>query len=161
MPVSMSRDSSTVCGRLFTQSGFGLIEVLVALLILAIGLLGMASLQTTGLKMTSGSQNRTQAILLGDDLIERVRANRENIAQYAVDAGDPPDCDTSFAVDNTDVAQNDLDEWRNSLSCLLPGGDGDVEINGEVITIQVSWTVRDDNDDVDIDDGEIELEVEL
>jgi type IV pilus assembly protein PilV len=141
------------------QQGFGLIEVLVALLILAIGLLGMASLQSTGMQMTSETQARTQAILLADDLIERARANLDNLDQYSVDAGDPPDCDTGFTIDNGDVADDDLADWRNALSCLLPGGDGDVEIDGEVITVLVTWNVREDNED--LDDGELELEVEL
>lgn len=146
-------------GTISAQHGFGLIEILVALLILAIGLLGMASLQTKGMQMTTGTQARTQAILLADDLIERARANRQNLAQYAVNSGNPPNCDTGFSIDNANVAADDLDEWRNALACLLPGGDGDVDVNGDVVTVLVTWTVREENDDED--DGELELEVEL
>lgn len=145
--------------RTTEQSGFGMIEVLVALLILAIGLLGMASLQTTSLKLTSGSENRTQAIFLADDLIERIRANRENRNAYAVNNAAAQNCDTEFTIDNGNVVTDDLAEWGNSLACLLPGGDGSVQVNGDVVTVGVTWTDREDNDD--IEEGELEVEVHL
>ena len=146
-----------VIGR--REAGFGLIEVLVALLILAIGLLGMASLQTASLKQTTGSQARTQAIFLAEDLVERIRANRPNRDQYVLNDPDPVACNTEFAVDNSGVAEDDLDEWRNSLACLLPGGNGEVAVNGDVITVDVTWSPREDV--ADLDDGELTLEVSL
>lgn len=141
-----------------TSSGFGLIEVLVALLILAIGLLGMASLQTTSLQLTTGSQSRTQAILLAEDIVERIRANRPNIDDYALD-GDAVDCDTDFEIANATVAVDDLAEWQNALGCLLPGGSGDIGIDDDVVTVTVTWNVREE--DEDLDDGELVVEVEL
>ena len=140
-------------------AGFGLIEVLVALLILAIGLLGMASLQTASLQQTTGSQARTQAIFLAEDLVERIRANRPNRNLYVLTDPDAVDCDTEFAIDNGGVAADDLNEWRNSLACLLPSGNGEVAVNGDVITVDVIWTPRDDV--ADLDDGELTLEVAL
>jgi type IV pilus assembly protein PilV len=141
------------------ESGFGLIEILVALLILAIGLLGMASLQTTSLQQTTGSQARTQAIFLAEDLVERIRANRPNRSDYVLNAPNAVACNTDFAIDNTVVAANDLSEWRNSLACLLPGGNGEVAVNGDVITVDVTWSPREDL--ADLDDGELTLEVAL
>ena len=55
--------------------GFTLIEVIVTMAILSVGLLGMAGLQVTGLKSTTGAGNRTQTTLLISDLAERLRAN--------------------------------------------------------------------------------------
>jgi type IV pilus assembly protein PilV len=55
--------------------GFTLIEVLVTLLIVAIGLLGLAGLQVTGLRSNLSSEARSQASLLANDIIERMRAN--------------------------------------------------------------------------------------
>lgn len=140
------------------QQGFGLIEVLVSLLILTIGLLGMASLQTRSLQMTTGSQSQTQAILLAEDIVERMRANRSEIDDYAFD-GDPVNCDSAFTIDNTSVADNDLAEWRNGLACLLPGGNGEVAIAGRTVTVTVTWDVR--GEDENLDEGELVLEVNL
>ena len=153
-----TRPDSLAClgGR---TAGFGLIEVLVALLILAIGLLGMASLQTASLKQTTGSQARTQAIFLAEDFVERIRANRPNRDQYVLNDPDAVACNTEFAVDNSGVAEDDLDEWRNSLACLLPGGNGEVAVNGDVVTVDVTWSPREDV--ADLDDGELTLEVSL
>lgn len=140
-----------------SQRGIGMIEVLVALLILAIGLLGLASLQTTGLNQTNEARNRSQAVLLAQDMLERMRANRKNLSDYAFAAGSAPDCDTDFAIDDDGaVAANDVDEWRNSVSCLLPAGDASVEVDSNAVTISLSW-----EDKTSADDGEIVMEAEI
>lgn len=139
------------------QAGLAMIEVLVAVLILAIGLLGMASLQTSGLKMTTGALSRSQAVLLADDLIERARANRWNVAQYVVGRGNPPDCDRTHGFANLDIASEDVAAWRNSVSCLLPAGDAEVVVIGHVLKVTVTWDARSD----DAADGRIQVEAEI
>lgn len=57
------------------MAGLTMIEILVTLIILAIGLLGMAALQLTGIRSANSSTYRTQATLLADDMAERMRAN--------------------------------------------------------------------------------------
>lgn len=57
--------------------GFSLIEVLIALLVLAVGLLGLAFLQAAGLRFNNDSYMRSQATLLAYDLVDRMRANRK------------------------------------------------------------------------------------
>lgn len=141
------------------QKGFGLIEVLVALLILAVGLLGMASLQTASLQQTTGSQTRTQAILLAKDIVERIRANRPNRASYALAGQAAVACNSDFAITNGGVAADDLNEWRNALGCLLPGGNGEIAINGDVVTVDITWSAREQV--ADLDEGELTLEVAL
>lgn len=59
-----------------TDSGFSLIEVLVALLVLSIGLLGLAMLQVQGMRFTADSYQRSQATILAYDLMDRMRANK-------------------------------------------------------------------------------------
>jgi len=141
------------------QKGFGLIEVLVALLILAVGLLGMASLQTASLQQTTGSQTRTQAILLAKDIVERIRANRPNRASYALAGQAAVACNTGFAITNGGVAADDLNEWRNALGCLLPGGNGEIAVNGDVVTVDITWSPREQV--AGLDEGELTLEVAL
>lgn len=141
------------------QRGFGLIEILVALLMLAIGLLGMASLQTTSLQQTTGSQTRTQAILLANDIVERIRANRPNRNNYVLTNPTAVDCDSEFQITNGNVANDDLNEWRNALACLLPGGNGEIAVNGDVVTVDITWSPREEVED--LDEGELTLEVSL
>lgn len=154
MKNDMERLSLTIRYR---QSGFGLIEVLVSLLILAIGLLGLGSLQTTGLTMTSEARNRSQAIFLAEDLFERARANRQNLSAYDTDAADDLECQTDFAISNGGVATDDIAEWHNALACLLPNGNGSVEVSGNSVTVDVTWDANSGNND----DGSLTMTAEI
>lgn len=132
------------------QAGLGLIEVLVALLILAIGVLGIASTQIVSLRVNTQSQARSQAVLLANDFFERVRANPENIAAYGLADGiangaNNGECDTSFSPNSGNLTQDDIDSWENSLACLLPQAERSVLINDNVITITIDWDQDDDD----------------
>ncbi len=98
------------------ERGTSLIEVLITLVILAIGLLGIAGLQA---KMSLGqmeSYQRSQALLAMNDMVERISANGAQAASYVtngtVGTGDaePTDCSTL-----AEGPQRDLCEWSNDL----------------------------------------------
>lgn len=130
------------------QSGLGLIEVLVTVLVLGIGILGVASTQVVSLQMNSQSQSRSQAVLLAEDLLDRVRANPENANLYALTQGDAEGaddgaCDTSFVPANASVAADDIASWENSLACLLPEAKRTVDVDVEVITVTIDWDQND------------------
>lgn len=111
------------------QRGTTLIEVLISLLILAIGLLGMAGLQTVSLRNTQSAYIRTQATLLSSDVVERIRANLQ-----AVEAGDynnntgavEDSCKTVAGCGAGAMAGNDIAEWKIALQTNLPSGTGTV-----------------------------------
>ncbi len=65
-----------------SQKGVSLIEVMVSVLILAIGVLGIAALQTVALKNSGGSASRTQAAIQIYSMMDIIRANRDNIGTY-------------------------------------------------------------------------------
>jgi len=125
--------------------GFSLIEVLVALVVLSVGLLGLAALQSTATQFNASAYTRSQATLLAYDMADRIRANRQAglDGQYNSpypDPGDLPECDDD--VDGT-VAEQDLGGWRRALVCSLPNGNGEVEFDDPVLTIRVTWDDRD------------------
>ena len=64
------------------QRGVGMMEILVALLILAIGVLGFVALQYRALEASAESTNRVQAITIARDLAERIRVNRNAFTTY-------------------------------------------------------------------------------
>ncbi|MCH8531181.1 MAG: type IV pilus modification protein PilV [Saccharospirillum sp.] len=134
-----------------SQRGIGMIEVLISLLILSIGLLGMAALQARGLTMTTESLQRTQATILANDIIERARANRVNVAGYDTNGflNPAPSCDLTFFVANASVVADDLAEWENNLGCLLAGGNGRVDVNGNNLTVTITWQDRTEIDEAD------------
>lgn len=131
------------------QSGLGMIEILVALLILSVGLLGLAAMQVTATKMTTQSQQKTQAILLAQDMIERVRANHANASAYSgITVQSSDSCATDFSSAAGNVAANDAAEWTNSVRCLLADGRGVVRVNAanNTVSVRLFWETRMDAD---------------
>ena len=120
------------------ECGFSIIEVLIALLVLAIGLLGLAALQAQGLRFNHDAYVRTQATHLAYDIVDRMRANRANVAAYT--GPDPGGaCDPLVAG----VAM-DLTCWYDSLALALPGGSGLITANATAnfYDITVRWIDR-------------------
>ncbi len=64
--------------------GFSMIEVLIALVVLAFGLLGLALLQTMNLRYTKSANQRTQAVNLAGELLDMMRSNRSELAAYVI-----------------------------------------------------------------------------
>ena len=119
---------------LHRESGFSLIEVLVALLVLSIGLLGLAMLQVQGMRFTNDSYQRTQATLLAYDLMDRMRANKvgADAGAYCLTTAAPANpCNTTVVPpSNTcgdsggcttkeDLARYDLYKWYQLQASYL------------------------------------------
>jgi len=121
--------------------GFTLIEVLVALVVLSVGMLGIASLYTQALGAGRATQFRSQATNLIGDIADRIRVNRLGQAAYA---GLPADNDCN-PVDCTpaEMAAHDLFLWEQRVEALLPGGDWTVDFDDTTspptYMIEVSW----------------------
>ena len=132
------------------NAGFTLIEVLIAMVVLAIGLLGLAGLQVTSLKNNQSAYNRSQATQLAYDLADRMRANVAGAATYTSGtAAAIANCKNTTGCSPAEMAVNDLFEWNSAISAALPnGGTGTITISGVVYSITISWTEnRDDNAD--------------
>lgn len=79
----MSRRLSHSIPSMRTQRGLSLIEVLMAVLVLGLGLLGLAMLQTTNLRLSQSANQRTIATNLSSDLLDDIRSNRLLAAKYS------------------------------------------------------------------------------
>lgn len=114
------------------NEGFTLLEVLVAVLVLSIGLLGIAGLQVTGLRFNHSAYMRTQATLLAYELADRMRANRptmvangyDPIATGGIGGVSVPACETAAGCATAQMAQNDVFQWQQRLAQVLPNGQG-------------------------------------
>ena len=116
------------------SGGFTLLEVLITVVIFSVGLLGLAGLQATGIKLNHSSLLRTQATLLAYDIADCMRANRDAAiaAAYDIDTGDTHGTPS-------DLAQTDVRDWKVKLDQTLPTGDGSIELDGSRVTIDVEW----------------------
>lgn len=115
------------------QSGFTLLEVLIALLVLSIGLLGIGKLMMLSARANDSAYMRSQATALAYTMLDAMRANRQaaivqgyDTAMGAFPGGLQP-CGTLAAPCNSgQQAQNDLFLWGTSLGAALPLGQGSV-----------------------------------
>lgn len=159
--------------RVRRQRGFTLIEALISVVIMSIGLLGVAALQTRSLGSTNIAAKRSQAILLAGDLADRMRANRVAADPAAAShyANTEPADNACRAVHHghmhavatcsaVQVAADDLAEWNAQVAAILPAGTGVVcrdstpndgtvtapacDGNGDAFAIKIFWTEKAD-----------------
>jgi type IV pilus assembly protein PilV len=129
----------------YKSAGFTLLEVMVALLIFSIGLLGLAGLQGSSLQNNKTADLRSIAIIAAHDMAERIRANNrdsgndyDNIGVNIVAPG--TNCFTALCDTSAKVAAWDTYEWQTSLASLLPSGKGTVSIDANgALVITVMW----------------------
>jgi type IV pilus assembly protein PilV len=112
------------------QEGMTLIEVLVALLILGVGLLGAAAIQLNALKYTDSARMTSQASFIAYDMMDRIRANAA--ADYTVTP--PTSGNLSVARD-----QDLYDFTRNIVNFGGPTATGSIALNQHVYTITITW----------------------
>ena len=124
------------------QKGFGILEILITVFVLAVGLLGIASLQTLGFRASQGSYMRTIASYKAYEMIDRMRANPDGIAagSYNAISGIPSATDCSLqSCSFSAMATYDANQWNTELAYLLPSGQGTVTRSGSVFTVVVRW----------------------
>ena len=148
------------------QSGISLLELLISIVVLTVGLLGTAHMQTTGLVNNQRAYQRSQATLLAYDIADRMRANRSSIGSYLTshmalkDATAQADCKSTISCTSAKMAENDLYEWKTALATDLRGVNGLITLTGDTYMISVAW---DDNNDgvTDGDDPNFQVSFRL
>jgi type IV pilus assembly protein PilV len=128
------------------QRGDTMIEVLVTIIILAVGVLGAAALQVTTLKNLSTSHSTSAAAIVADDFSERMRANPAAALAGNYNHSDPPsgsdaDCVTNPCPVAADLATYDMETWWAQLTDVLPVGTADVTriIGTTTFVLTVRW----------------------
>jgi type IV pilus assembly protein PilV len=127
--------------RARAQGGFTLLESLVALLVLSIGLLGIAGLLVQGMRYNQDAYVRTQATILAYDMFDRMRINIGNIAGYTV--GAMPAIALACGAPTIALVDDDLRCWRDLLIQTLPGGTATITTPVvDEYQIQMTWVDR-------------------
>lgn len=116
------------------QSGFSMLEVLVTILIMSVGLLGLAGLTAASMRNNHGAYHRTQAVWAAYDIADRMRVNRAVAiaGNYNIALG-------AAAPAGVAVNQIDLQQWQARLNAL-PAGTGSVNVAADrTATVIVQW----------------------
>lgn len=127
------------------QAGLSLIEVLVSVVVLSIGLLGMAGLQSTAYRVNHDSFLRATAISQVNTIIDRMRTNRQAISagsfnQFPIPNSPPVTAKKTCAqCTPAQLAAIDFNNWNIENQNLLPSGRGTIAGNGTVFTITVMY----------------------
>ena len=152
--------------RMKLQQGAGLIEILITILITAIGLLGLAVMQTLGMINTQSSYYRSQATILASEYADILRSNQVQLKQdkFGDSADDGTDWSTAASVyskiadcsslvgcSDIERAESDLANWSEKVQSTLANGRADVERVGDVYHLTISWL--DDRRDQDSDNN--------
>lgn len=125
------------------QSGFSLLEVLIAILVLAFGLLGFALLQTMNVRFVQSSNYRTQATNLAYDLLDQMRSNRYQAAWYtnatfAANSIKASSC-TRVLGDDQGVTSN-ITRWQcQVVQALGEGASATVQNANGRVTVGITW----------------------
>ena len=121
------------------QKGLTLLEVLISVLLLSVGILGVAGLQLHALRSSTEADVRSQARLHVRDMIERVRMMPEQREAFRVQA---TNCAEGSIPGGSGLAAGELSNWCRAVARGLPGGQGQIDVSGSDIRVRVSWLER-------------------
>jgi len=125
------------------QRAFTLVEVMVAMVIFSVGLLGLAGMQSLGMTSNQTAYLRTTAMQQAYNMADRMRINSTAVVAGSYDAitGQQPLLTNCLAASCTPIQIRDFDhfEWNTNNAALLPQGQGSVTNVGGVLTICVMW----------------------
>ncbi|MGF1528974.1 MAG: type IV pilus modification protein PilV [Candidatus Competibacterales bacterium] len=143
MPLKTSLNNYTFGAPRKQQRGSSLLEILIALIVLGVGLLGLANLQAAGMRANHDAYLRSQAVILLYNILDRIHAQCRNQG---------PACMNEFTIDRSDATPTGtepdaLKQWFAKIESSLPSGDGQITTGdtlngGRWATIQVSWLER-------------------
>jgi type IV pilus assembly protein PilV len=129
--------------------GFTLVEVLIALIILSVGMLGIAGLYVHSMQAGRTSLFRHHAVTLAGDVADRIRANPRAAAVYALAGGDNNCVDGGVDCTPQEMAANDIFLWDQQAADTLPNGTVTVVFDNAVLPptyeITIAWTEPGEN----------------
>jgi len=142
--------------------GFTLLEVMISIAILAIGMLGLAGLNMVAIEHNHAAYLRSQAIIITQDIVERMKSNPQAVNHRLFDNIDTDNIstltDTSCLTDALgcnyqQLAQIDIMQWAQSITQInndntrhqLPKASATVQVNGataHLFTVKIQWRVK-------------------
>lgn len=125
------------------QKGSSLIETIIALFVLAVGVLGVMSMQVKSIQFNKNSHLFSQASYLANDIYEGMLTTPSLAGTYTINYGDTtpakPVCGVGNDCSAEKIVEWNLHNWRNNISSLLPGGRGEIGSVNDQIVIRIEF----------------------
>lgn len=129
--------------RIKHSQGFSLVEVLVALVVVSVGMLGIAGLYVNGMQAGRTATFSHHAVTLAGDVADRIRANPRAGVAYVGEEGDNNCIDEGVDCSPEEMAAHDIMIWNEQAEDFLPSGEVNVQFNAGATppeyTITVTW----------------------
>lgn len=139
-----------------TSKGASLVEVMVALFILAVGMLGVLAMQASAIRLNNNAYLYSQANILAMEMVEAIRSTPGQASNYAQSWGPAPGStpaipDCSSSCDAATIAAWNIAQWQTTVAAVLPGGQGQIlqDSGNSTFTVSVTFNLTDE------DSGEI------
>ncbi len=125
------------------QRGSSLVEMLVALFVLAVGMLGVLSMQVKSMQFSQTAYYYSQAVYLANEILESIRSNPQSADTYLIDLDDvTPTANVDCQAVECDAQQMrdwNLNQWRSNIDQLLVSGRSSIEKDGDYFRITVQF----------------------
>jgi type IV pilus assembly protein PilV len=120
--------------------GFSLLEVMISVGILSVALLGTAGLMASSLRGTNTAYYRSQATILTDDILDRMRTNLAEAKKNSYDIDNYTSATGPTLTGKTGLALYDCTEWTKTIADTFPGGVGTVKVTPDyAVTVEIKW----------------------
>lgn len=110
--------------RIQSQNGFSLIEVMIAMLVLAIGAGGLALLLVASVQGTVQAQERSMATLQAAELAQLIYANPAALGHFILPPGNVQDCQQGAGCSSEEWAASHLQQWQQNLQAAMEQAHG-------------------------------------
>lgn len=125
------------------QTGTSLLEMMIALFVLAVGLLGVVSMQIKAMQFNQTAYYYSQAVYLANNILENIRSNPSMRDAYQLEFDDTPsasvDCGTASGCTPRQMRDWNIVEFRRMVDELLVGGRAAIATNGDFITVTLQF----------------------
>jgi type IV pilus assembly protein PilV len=135
------------------SAGFTLIEVMISMIVLSLGLLGLAALETKTLRDNQNAYYRSLASQFAYELADRMRVNnaeaKKTTSKYYLDpdqAQSQPTCESAPGCSPIFMAEHDLFQWNSLITDALPMSSGIITKSGGAFLITIQWDENRDGD---------------
>ncbi len=148
-PLNLFRHSFrfSLCDhRRIYESGTTLIEMMISLFVIGVGMMGVVALQSYSISQTQQSADYSQAVMLAQDILERMRSNPHNVKAYQIASHDNPvepvDC-AAVPCSSQQLTNWDLFHWKKSVAQRLPKGSAAIHYSHNHYVIRIEFDVID------------------